>query len=87
MAQTFSVPSHPYYPLDADIADYVPNAGSVVELMVRFGSLLGITIFTALWVATQHNPKLRLSDKLIFGWFVLCESACVFAPRPVWYLR
>lgn len=74
MAQTFSVPTHPYYPQDADIPDYVPNSGSVVELMLRFGSLLSITILTALWIATRFNPKLVLSDKLVLGWFVLCKS-------------
>ncbi|KAK7733889.1 hypothetical protein SLS53_008039 [Cytospora paraplurivora] len=71
MAQTFSVPAHAYYPRDAYIPDYVPNASSVAELIVRFGSLLGITIFTALWIATRFNPRLGLTDKLVFGWFVL----------------
>lgn len=72
MAQTFSVPAHPYYPQDAEIPDYAPNASSVTELMVRFGSLLGITIFTAVSVATRFNPKLRLLEKFVLGWFVLC---------------
>lgn len=74
MVQTFSVPGHPYFPPDADIPHYIPNASSVQELLVRFASLLGITIFTALWLATRFNPQMRLSEKFVFGWFILCKS-------------
>lgn len=74
MVQTFSVPAHPYFPPDAEIPHYIPNATSVHELLVRFASLLCITIFTALWLATRFNSQMRSSDKFIFGWFVLCKS-------------
>lgn len=74
MVQTFSVPAHPYFPPDAEIPHYIPNASSVHELLVRFASLLCITIFTALWLATRLNPHMRSSDKLILGWSVLCKS-------------
>lgn len=73
MVQTFSVPGHPYFPPDADIPHYIPSASSLNELLVRFASLLSITIFTALWLAARFNPQLRPSDKFVFGWFVLCE--------------
>ncbi|ROW12487.1 hypothetical protein VMCG_00719 [Cytospora schulzeri] len=76
--QTLAVPPHPYHPQDADIPDYIPNASSVAELMVRFGSLLGITILTAVWIATKFNPKLKLSDKSVLGWFVLCGTLHCF---------
>lgn len=75
MVQTFSVPAHPYFPPDADVPHYIPNASSLNELLVRFASLLSITIFTALWLATRFNPHMRPSDKSIFGWFILCESS------------
>lgn len=74
MVQTFSVPGHPYFPPDADIPHYIPNASPVQELLVRFASLLGITIFTALWLATRFNPHMRSSDKFVLGWFILCKS-------------
>ncbi|KAH8782701.1 Emopamil binding protein-domain-containing protein [Diaporthe sp. PMI_573] len=78
MVQTFSAPAHPYFPLDADIPHYIPNASSVHELLARFASLLSITIFTALWLATRFNSQLRTSDKFIFGWFILCGSLHCF---------
>lgn len=78
MVQTFSVPGHPYFPPDADIPHYIPNASPVQELLVRFASLLGITIFTALWLATRFNPHMRSSDKFVLGWFILCGSLHCF---------
>lgn len=74
MVQTFSVPAHPYFPPDADVLHYIPNASSLNELLARFASLLSITIFTALWLATRCNAHMRPSEKFILGWFVLCES-------------
>lgn len=78
MVQTFSVPGHPYFPPDADIPHYIPNASSLNELLVRFASLLSITIFTALWLATRFNSRLTRGDKFVLGWFVLCESFALF---------
>ncbi|KUI60758.1 3-beta-hydroxysteroid-Delta(8),Delta(7)-isomerase [Cytospora mali] len=78
MAQTFSISEHPYYPQYAEIPDYVPNTSSVIELMMRFGCFLTITIVTALWIATRFNANLRLFDKLVFGWFVLCGTLHCF---------
>lgn len=87
--QTFSIPTHPYYPQDAYIPDYVPNTSSLVELMIQFGSLLAITIFTALWFATKLNPRLTLVDKFVLGWFTLCKYIFFFLlpvlPLKSWY--
>lgn len=78
IAQTLTQPAHPYYPQDAEIPGYIPNASSVTELMVRFGSLLGIAILTAIWIASRFNPKLRLPEKFVLGWFVLCGTLHCF---------
>ncbi|KAK2604320.1 hypothetical protein N8I77_007262 [Diaporthe amygdali] len=78
MVQTFSEPAHPYFPSNADIPHYIPNASSLNELLVRFVSLLGITIFTALWLATRFNSRMRPSEKFVLGWFVLCGSLHCF---------
>lgn len=71
--QSFAIPTHPYYPLNAHIPDYLVNVSSTAELLVRFGSLLSLGIFTTLWLATRWNPRLTTGDKLIIGWFVLCK--------------
>lgn len=73
MAQLFVVAPHPYYPQDAHIPGYAPNTSSLNELLVRFASLLSITILTALVLASRLNPKLSVTEKFIVGWFVLCE--------------
>lgn len=78
-AQTLSGPSHPYYPQDVEIPNYVPNASSVAELAVRFGVLLAIPVLTAIWIATKFSPRLRLSDRFVLGWFVLCKSGLSLA--------
>jgi cholestenol Delta-isomerase len=70
--------THPYFPPDADIPHYIPNATPVYELVAKFASLLGTTIFTTLWLATRCNPHMRSSEKFIFGWFVLCKSFVPF---------
>lgn len=72
--QTFAVSTHPYYPLNAHIPDYSANVSSVDELLLRFGSLLSLSIFTALWLASKWNPKLTTGDRLVAGWYVLCKS-------------
>lgn len=71
--QTFAVPTHPYYPLNARIPDYVPNINTITQLSVQFASLLALTIFTALWLATRWNPRLTKGDQVITGWYVLCK--------------
>lgn len=81
MVQTFSEPAHPYFPSNADIQHYIPNASSLNELLVRFVSLLGITIFTALWLATRFNSRMRPSEKFVLGWFILCRSSLEFVFR------
>lgn len=73
MAETFANASHPYYPKNAQILGFVPNTSSLGELLVRSGSTLSITIITAVWLAAKFNPRLSLADKLVVGWFLLCE--------------
>lgn len=73
MAQQSALPPHPYYPENAHIPGYVPNTSSLTELLVRSGSILSITIITAVWLATRFNPRLSLADRFVLGWFVQCK--------------
>lgn len=73
MAQAFTAASHPYYPPNAQIKGYVPNTSPLGELLVRSGLILGVTVISALWLATRFNPRLSLADKCVYGWFLLCE--------------
>lgn len=66
--------SHPYYPVDARINDYVPNETSVLGLLstasVGATALLGATLLLSIWA----RPNLRKADRIAILWFVLCMS-------------
>lgn len=81
MAQAFADASHPYFPQNAQIPTYVPNTSSLGELLVRSGSILSVTIITAVWVACRFSPRLPLADKFVYGWFILCEYRVAFHLR------
>lgn len=74
-AMTGISPTHPYYPLGANIIDYSPNQASVIELLVTAGggcaALLGLT-FT---VVSYVRPTLRMADRIAVLWFVLCMTS------------
>lgn len=55
--------SHPYYPTDLDIVNYVPNDKSQLELLLTFGTL--VVCLSAVLFRWTHSPF-----RLI--WFVLC---------------
>ncbi|KAG1048594.1 hypothetical protein G6F43_009029 [Rhizopus delemar] len=55
--------SHPYYPTDLDIVNYVPNDKSQLELLLTFGTL--VVCLSAVFFRWTHSPF-----RLI--WFVLC---------------
>lgn len=69
-----SARSHPYYPIDARINDYVPNEASVLGLLstasVGATALLGTTLLLSIWV----RPNLRKADRIAILWFVLCMN-------------
>lgn len=69
-----SARSHPYYPVDARIIDYVPNETSVLGLLssasVGATALLGGTLL----LSNRARPKLKKVDRAAILWFVLCMS-------------
>lgn len=67
-------PSHPYYPLGADIVGYSPNESSILEILISAGG--GCTVLLALTFAWVNyvRPSLRLTDWIAVLWFVLCMT-------------
>lgn len=67
-------PSHPYYPLGANIVGYSPNESSVLEILISAGG--GCTALLALTfaVVSYVQPSLRLADRIAVLWFVLCMA-------------
>lgn len=66
-------PSHPYYPVDIEIAGFVLNNLTVEQLLAAFAT--GCTvIFSATWLLTSiMAPRLKNVDKMIALWFCLCK--------------
>ncbi|KAJ3572387.1 hypothetical protein NP233_g3121 [Leucocoprinus birnbaumii] len=62
--------SHPYYPQDLHLTEYIPNTRSASELIGAWLVALSIvTIVTFAWLAPK---KLTLTERLITLWFITC---------------
>lgn len=67
--------SHPYHPLDAEIAGYSPNVSSVISLLATFAGLCTILSLATGLLARATNPRLDQKNLLIVMWFVLSTSS------------
>ncbi|KAM3554127.1 hypothetical protein MY1884_006308 [Beauveria asiatica] len=63
--------SHPYYPLDATLVGYEPNAVALPTVLALFGSLAGAVVIVA-YAAAARQPDLRPLDRFAAAWFALC---------------
>lgn len=67
-------PSHPYYPLGADIVGYSPNQSPVLEILISAGGGCAALLALTSLVTAYVQPSLRLGDRIAILWFVLCMS-------------
>ncbi|KAG5455797.1 MAG: Emopamil binding protein-domain-containing protein [Olpidium bornovanus] len=70
-----SAASHPYYPRDAVISGYVPNATPTVSLLAAFAVATAAVAAAAVAAAASARPALPAREKLAFVWLVLCGQA------------
>jgi cholestenol delta-isomerase len=70
--------AHPYWPLNTNIIDYVPNTMSVPALLGSFALATFIIIGVSTIVMKRLSPILSRGDKVLFGWFVFCEPSHYF---------
>jgi len=78
-----ALPPHPYYPQDAAIPGYQPNATPVPVLIGSFGALLAFLVGGALALArwsvasaggrAKRRRFLSTAEQLLIAWFVLCR--------------
>lgn len=68
------MPSHPYYPLGADIVGFSPNQSSVLGILISAGGGCTVLLALTLAVVSYVRPSLRLPDRLAILWFVLCMT-------------
>lgn len=67
-----AMPSHPYYPLDLEFPDYVPNTLSTISILLIFFFTLSAVLAPMHVFIRRYNPKLPLSEVATALWFVLC---------------
>jgi cholestenol delta-isomerase len=69
-----SSPSHPYYPLNANVVGYEPNQTPVLELLVSAGGACTVLLSATFALASYVKPTLRMADRIAILWFVLCKT-------------
>ena len=67
-------PSHPFYPLEANIVGYLANEWSVPKLLGVFFAGCGVELAITLMIINRFNPTLKNSDKAALMWFVICKA-------------
>jgi cholestenol delta-isomerase len=67
-----SVISHPYYPRDVEIPNFVPNETPIPVTLGAFGIVIIATVVSGLALSKRANPALTFTDQLTLCWFVLC---------------
>lgn len=67
------LPSHPFYPIDANIVGYLANELSVLKLLAVFGSGCVVILGLTLALVMRQNPSLPSREKATILWFVLCK--------------
>jgi cholestenol Delta-isomerase len=68
-----SITSHPYYPLEVEIASYLANEWSVPVLLGTFAGVCSAVLITTLLIVNKVHPNLKGTEKAAIWWFVLCE--------------
>lgn len=66
-----SMGHHPYYPPEAAIPSYTPNATPTIQVIGIFGAITGVVIVTAYRLAA--GARTRFIDRFAASWFALCE--------------
>ena len=66
---------HPFYPLEAEIADYIANDKGALELVAGFLGGWAAILYATWWSASRHLPHLGKLDRTVLLWFVLCKCA------------
>lgn len=67
-------PDHPFYPVEIEIANFVANDMTVIQLLANFATGCSV-ILAVTWLLTSGMaPRLKATDKLAALWFCLCAT-------------
>ncbi|KAI1982072.1 hypothetical protein LOZ51_006654 [Ophidiomyces ophidiicola] len=75
---TNSTISHPYYPIELQLAGYLANEWSVPVLIGGFCIAWGLILLVALKVVSVVRPTLPKVEKIAVSWFVLSGAIHLF---------
>ena len=70
---TLGVTSHPFYPLEVEIANYLANEWSMQVLLAIFTICCASIFFSTKFFVARAHPHLPGSEKAAIWWFVLCR--------------
>lgn len=70
MDSTFS---HPYYPSDLLLYNYLPNDDDLSSVAGKFIAMWIVILVSTWYLSTLVSPQLSKLDKSIVLWFILCE--------------
>jgi len=77
-----SITSHPYYPLEVEIASYLANEWSVPVLLGTFAGVCSTVLIATLLIVNKVHPNLKVPEKAAIWWLVLCESSESISKSP-----
>jgi cholestenol Delta-isomerase len=77
-----SITSHPYYPLEVEIASYLANEWSVPVLLGTFAGVCSAVLIATLLIVNKVHPNLKGTEKAAIWWLVLCEYSDSTSERP-----
>lgn len=63
---------HPYWPLQANLVNYVPNTMSVPALLGIFALATLTVVGSTSVLMTGQKSMLSRQDKVLTAWFVFC---------------
>jgi len=65
--------SHPFYPLEVEIAGYLANEYSVPALLAFFAAWMGVTLGVTRLIVKRIQPEIAPTELLTLMWFMLSE--------------
>jgi cholestenol delta-isomerase len=69
---TLHVASHPFYPLEVEIANYLANEWPMEVLLTLFTVVCSTIFFGTKFIVNKVHPHLPWAEKAAIWWFVLC---------------
>jgi len=70
--------SHPYYPLDLEMPNYVPNKWDTATLLSSFSTGITLLLSFTYVLVIKTRPQLPRTDLLTVMWFVMCGCIHIF---------